>query len=782
MILNIATGKSAKSRIWKNQNISWTDLAAKLSQTVKTGETLKEFLACPKDDQLAIKDVGGFVGGYLKNGRRKPANVVYRQLLTLDIDFANMDFWDDFTMFYTCAAVLHSTHKHREASPRLRLIIPLDREVTREEYEAIGRRVAGDLGIDLFDNTTFEPNRLMFWPSTPKDQDYYMEVQDGEFLNADEVLDQYIDWKDASLWPTAAKHDEAVRNAAAKQEDPESKKGLIGLFCRTYTIEEAIDKYLSDVYKATDNGRYTYINGSTSGGLVLYESKFAYSHHGTDPISGKLCNAYDLVRIHLYGETEASKSQIADLISKDSEVKATIASEQINNASYDFAEELQETDEEQDLEWMEDLEVDSKGKYLSTAANINAVLQNDKELKGKFKLNDFDNKRYISKSLPWRKVPKAEPIKNIDYSGVRNYIETIYGIAGNLKIDDSLAVEIEKNHFHPIKEYLTGLEWDGLKRIDNLLIDYFGVEDNLYTREAIRKTLVGAVSRIFRPGCKFDLVLVLVGEKEGTGKSTFVKKLGKDWFSDTFLTVHGKEALEQIQGAWLIEMAELAGLRKAEIEAIKHFITKQEDVFRPAYGRTSETYPRQCVFIGTTNNRSFLKERNGNRRFMPVDVREDLATKDPLSNELDNDLDQIWAEAVALYKAGEKPYLSEEANIIANEARLGHVEIDERTGLIEAYIDRLLPADWATMDLFERRMFIDDEEAGGEEQRRFVCVAEVWAECLKKDRQDMDRYKTRELNEILKGLKGWEFVNSTKNFKIYGKQKYYKRVRKDAGS
>ena len=775
MILNIATGKSAKSKIWKNQTFTWDAFALKLAETVKTQETLKEFLACSKEDQTSIKDVGGYVGGYLRNGRRKPENVVYRQILTLDLDFANVNFWGDFTLFYGCSAVIHSTHKHSDKMPRFRLIIPLDREATKEEYEAIGRRVAGDLGIELFDNTTFEPNRLMFWPSTPSDQEYYYKVQEGEFLNTDEVLATYADWTDTSLWPTATKHTNDVHASLTKQEDPRDKAGLIGAFCRAYTIEEVIENLLTDVYKSAGQGRYTYLNGSTAGGLITYENLFAYSHHGTDPTSGKLCNAFDLLRIHKYGNTENSKKQTEELIAKDKEVKALIAQEQISGAAYDFADELKEVDKTIDLEWMQDLEVDGRGKYLSTAMNINAILKNDNELKGLFKLNDFDAKRYVFGSLPWRKVPKPEPVKNIDYSGVRNYIETIYGISGNLKIDDSLAVEIEKNHFHPIKDYLGSLQWDGLHRIDNLLIDYFGADDNLYTREAIRKMLVGAVSRVYRPGCKFDLVLVLVGEKEGTGKSTFVKKLGKDWFSDTFLTVHGKEALEQIQGAWLIEIAELAGLRKAEVEAVKHFITKQEDSFRPAYGRTSETYKRQCIFFGTTNNRNFLKERGGNRRFMPVDVFEGKATKDPLAQTLDDELDQIWAEAVHLYKAGEPPYLSEEANELANTARGEHVETDERSGLIGDYIDTSLPLDWENLDLFERRMFITAQDGVGVKRREYVCIAEIWVECLQKNREDMDRYKTREINEIMKGFDDWEFVNSTKNFKIYGKQKFYKR-------
>ena len=217
----------------------------------------------------------------------------------------------------------------------------------------------------------------------------------------------------------------------------------------------------------------------------------------------------------------------------------------------------------------------------------------------------------------------------------------------------------------------------------------WGPDDNIYSREAIRKMLVGSIARVMNPGVKFDLVLMLVGP-QGSGKSTFIKKLGKSWFSDTFLTVQGKEALEQIQGAWLIEIAELSGLRKAEVESVKHFISKSEDSFRPAYARTSEIYPRQCVFFGTTNDSEFLRDPTGNRRFMPVDVVPNNAKKDVFM-ELDDEIDQIWAEAVVLYKSKEKLYLSHEAEKIAKSEQSSHSESDERKGIIEAYLERQLP-------------------------------------------------------------------------------------------
>jgi putative DNA primase/helicase len=784
--INIATGMSAKSKVWKNTTIEYADFVSKIKEAHHTNETYKEFMQANKEEQSKIKDVGGYVGGYLRAGKRSPENVVHRQIMTLDIDFAHLDFWDDFTMQFDNAAMIHGTHKHSDLTPRYRLILPLDREATPDEYVAVSRKIAGELGIDLFDNTTFETNRLMFWPSSPKDVDYYFEQQEGPWLNVDTILASYIDWKDTSLWPTADKKIRELGEAANKQQDPELKKGIVGAFCRTHTITEALEKFLTEQYIPTaDDKRYTYTKGSTAAGLMIYDDKFAYSHHGTDPCSGKLSNVFDLVRLHLFGhldgDTYASQkpksfAAMEDFARADESVKRTIAAENVANSKYDFAEDLEELEnvegDQEDIDWMVGLEADSKGKYLSSASNINTILGHDARLKEAFKQNDFDRKRYVFKSLPWRKVATPEPIKDVDASGIRNYIESIYGITGALKIDDSIALEFEKQSFHPIKDYLRSLKWDGVKRIDNLLIDYFGADDNLYTREAIRKTLTAAVARVFNPGCKFDMVLVLVGP-QGTMKSTFIKMLGKEWYSDSFMTVHGTQAFEQIQGVWVMEMAELAGLRKADIEAVKHFLTKQEDSFRPAYGRVTQLNKRQCVFFATTNKKDFLNDSSGNRRFNPVDAVPERVTKHVVKD-LPAEVDQIWAEAMQLYKKNETLYLSPDAEQLAKKEQLKHSETDERTGMIEYYLESKLPEKWIDLDIFERRIVLDSNPEEGE-AREIVCMAEIWCECLGKAKEDMTRYNTREINDILKSLDDWEYHATTKNFKLYGKQKYYSR-------
>lgn len=782
--INIAIGLNVSSKVWKNTKMLWSELVNKLSKPVVTNETYKRFMEASKEEQSKIKDVGGFVGGFLTNGRREKSNVLYRQLVTLDVDFSHNNFWWDFTMLFDCAAVIHSTHKHCESKPRHRLIIPLDREVSQEEYQAIARKIAGDLNINLFDASTFDVNRLMFWPSVSHDAEYYFQYQDGTFLSADKILESYNDWQDINEWPIASNNTDIINLAIKKQEDPENKKGIVGLFCRTYSIQSAIELLLPDVYVPAGEGRYTYVNGSTAAGLIVYDDKFAYSHHGTDPAGGRLCNAFDLVRIHKFGHLDSGKEKneqdrksfkaMEDFAAKDSLLKKQLANEKFAEAKFEFAENVEENTEV-DNSWVTELEANTKGEYVSSANNLNIVFQNDQYLKGAFRLNVFDNKRYVVKSLPWRKVEGIELLRDVDYSGVRNYVECVYGIVSNQKVDDTLSLEFEKHKFHPIVDYLESLTWDGINRVDNLLIDYFGAEDNAYSKAAIRKTLCAAVARVFEPGVKFDTALILVGD-QGTYKSTFVKKLGKDWFSDTFMTVQGKESFEQIQGAWLIEIAELSGLKKAEVEVIKHYISKREDSFRPAYGRVVETYKRQCVFFGTTNDKDFLRDPTGNRRFMPVDVRKEFVKKDVTVDLTDDEIDQIWAEACVLYKNGETLYLDGEEEKLAKIEQHKHSEVDSRRGIIEGYLNRLYPANWDSMDIYQRRSWLDDPLGPkGTVEKDFVCIAEIWCECLGKDRNDMSRYNTRDINEILKSLSDWEAIQSTKNFSLYGKQKYYKR-------
>ena len=783
--IDIATGISAQTKRWCNRSLNWSAFVNMLSQPIVTKETYRQFMEASKAIQGQIKDVGGYVGGRLKNGKRGKNDVEYRSIITLDIDFSYAEFWWDFTLMFSNAAVIHSTHKSGPKNYRHRLIMPLSRTVTPEEYQAVSRYIAGCMNISLFDQTTFDVNRLMFWPSISADQEYFFQYQDGPFLDVDRILNSYDDWHNVEEWPRADTEDKIVRDVK-KQEDPLSKNGVIGAFCRSYSIQDAIETFLPEEYVRVDDNRYTYLHGTTAGGLVIFEDKFAYSFHSTDPACGKLCNAFDLVRIHKFGgrDTEEnldddknSTKALEEFALKDPVIRKQLAVERYESARSEFSGSDYEPEpaEDDDMSWTSELECDKKGTPKSSAGNLNTILRNDRVLKDLFATNEFDRKPYIMHSAPWRNITRPEPVRDVDFAGVRNYIECFYEISSSSKIDDAVKLRMERNKFHPVRDYISKQQWDGKKRIDTLLIDYFGADDNAYTRASIRKMLTAAVARVFEPGIKFDTALILVGP-QGTYKSTFIRKLGMRWFSDTFTTVQGKESFEQIQGRWLIEMAELSGLKKAEVESIKHYISKCSDTFRPAYARTTENFERQCVFFGTTNSKDFLRDPTGNRRFLPIDVHTERAARSVADDLAQDEVDQIWAEAYQLYKSGEPLYLSREENLMAAAEQEKHSETDERKGVIEEFLNKPYPADWKKMDIYERKRWLDDPLAKkGTMERYVVCAAEVWCECFGRDKADMTRYNTKEINDILKSLKDWEYVNSTMNFPLYGKQRYYRR-------
>lgn len=298
MKLYISTGNSRMEKKWNGQEMEFSVFLERLSHTVRTSETMEQYRKMSKAKQDSIKDVGGFVLGKLKGGRRKKANVLFRSGLTLDMDYATEDIAEQIEMFFDFRCLIYSTHKHTPEKPRLRLIIPLSRTVSPDEYAAVARKVAEDIGMELFDDTTYEPSRLMYWPSTSADGEFFFRDIPGTFLNPDSVLERYADWRDSSSWPVSSRQKAVVSREMKKQADPLSKEGIVGAFCRTYSIEEAIRIFLPDVYQESMMPeRFDYIPADSQAGVVIYEGKFAYSHHATDPACGKLLNAFDIVRM-----------------------------------------------------------------------------------------------------------------------------------------------------------------------------------------------------------------------------------------------------------------------------------------------------------------------------------------------------------------------------------------------------------------------------------------------------------------------------------------------------
>ena len=780
--LDVALGNSRKTKTWKNQPLKWSELLDRMSRTVRTTETVAEYKAMKKDQQAERKDQGGFVGGYCTNGSR--SHISHRSVLCLDADFADAELWPDWGMLYGNAAAVYSTHKHTPEKPRLRLVVPLARDVSPDEYQAIGRRVAHTLGVDKFDDTSYQAERVMFWPSTSADGEFIFDYIDAPLLDPDSVLATYHDWRDISAWPMSSRVAEVIKRSTAKQADPLEKAGIVGAFCRAYfPISEAIDAFVPCYVPSDEAGRYTYTEGSTAAGVVVYDDRFTFSHHATDPASGQSCNAWDLVRIHLYHELDEnvdpdapvtsrpSYKAMAKLALEDKRVTVQLTSDRVAKAAEDF-DTLPEEDTEDSEDWKATLSYTEKGALAQTIGNAVIILRHDPRLKGCLALDELSHNIVARESLPWREVKGASLWTDFDDSQFRHYFER-YGLSGKDRLFDAVNIVAQEHTFHPVREYLDGCVWDGVPRIDTMLIDFFGAEDTPYTRAVTRKTLVAAVARIYRPGCKFDYMLTLRGP-QGIGKSSLFAKLGGAWFSDTFYTLQGKEAYEQVQGVWIVEVGELAGMRKAEAETIKLFISKRTDDFRPAYGRRKLNCPRQCIFVGTTNEEQFLRDTTGNRRFWVVDTPNE-PTSD-LWDELTDDVVRlIWAEAVELYKKGEKLYLPRDLERVAREVQERYEEENPRAGIVAEYLDRLLPEDWDAKDTYERRAWLE-AGAEGTVKRDTVCTMEVWVEALGGNPDKIDRYAAKEIRDIMAGFPEWKHQDNKKLLiRPYGRQRYYKR-------
>ena len=815
--LLIAVGRSRKATLWQNKEILWSELVKKLSQTTRTRETVLEYSRLPKAERDEIKDIGGFVGGYLKNGKRNNASVVNRWIVCLDADSGDADLRSDLELTCPFTYVLYSTHSHTPEKPRYRVVIPLDREVTPDEYAAISRRLADNLTLTRFDPTTFEAARLMYWPSTPEDGEYIFDYAPGPFCDADSVLATYADWRDTSLWPTTQPMEERINSNVKKAEDPLEKRGLVGAFCRAHSISNLLETILHDKYTPTrQEDRYTYVDGTSTGGLVVYDDKFAYSHHATDPACGKLCNAFDLVRWHLFtpgtvsadGHTvkdeKASVAIMQEYAAKDPETRVQLAKDRQEELMKDFSplesttaeppkdashDALAETDApdnpEESNEWLTKLEYDKQGNIKNTLVNLLIIVQNDPWLKGIVfnQLSDGMEIRDDIAPVPWKHPSKFW--RDADDNQIISYIEQRYGSFSLRNYDIAIGKVADDRSYHPIREYLSNLPpWDGAHRVDTLLIDYLGSPDNPYVRTVTRKMLVAAIRRIDRPGCKHDSMLVLSGP-QGIGKSTLIARLGGEWFSDSLSLsdTHDKTAAEKLQGYWILEIGELAGLRKADVETLRSFLSRQNDIYRAAFGRRATPHLRQCIFFGTTNEeQGYLRDTTGNRRFWPVHTPGGGSKHSwELTRE---EIDQIWAEAKYLYEQGERPMLDEEVELLAKAAQRDAMETDDREGLVLEYLDKLLPEDWVKMDLTARRGFLrGDPFNGGDKvgtvKRQTVCVMEIWAECFCREPGAIKKTDRNEILSILAKL-GWKNGVSTPQRTAYGVQKSFMRPEEES--
>ena len=795
--ITISVGSSRASIDWQAQTLTIAELYDRLRTPARGTETQAEYFAMQKSQQDKLKDVGGFVAGALNGPRRKANAVVGRDVITLDLDNIPAGGTQDVLRRVDglgCGYCVYSTRKHCPAAPRLRVLVPLDRTCSAEEYEPIARKLAEMLGMQLADPTTFEASRLMYWPSVSADAEYVYVPADKPLMSADGMLALYADWRDYTSWPAVPGAVSPAR-LAAKQGDPLSKTGVVGAFCRVYDIEAAMAAFLPGVYAPVDtaSGRYTFTGGSTTGGAVLYDNgKFLYSHHATDPCCGKLVNAFDLVRLHLFGDQDDSATPgtpvnrlpsfaaMCARAAEDPAVSGLLLQERFAEATGGFTT-LTDTksapDATVDNSWMTQLKVSSKtGLPQATMDNIWIILEHDPQLKGRFALNRFAGRGEVLAPLPWSNRAERRLWDDNDNQGLYWYLEKFYQITGTAKIDGALSLHSSIHAFNDVTDYLEQLQWDGIPRLESLFIDYLGAEDTPYTRTVTRKAFTAAVARAMVPGTKFDIMTILSGP-QGIGKSTLLDKMSRGFFNDSIRTFEGKEASELLQGVWLVEISELDAFRRSDVSRIKQFLSLRADRFRAAYGKHVKEMPRCCVFFGTTNTNDYLRDKTGNRRFWPVDVGVRAATKS-VWNDLPRELDQLWAEAVACWRCGEPLYLDGELEEVAKTKQEEHREVSAREGLILEFLDKEVPSDWSSWSLERRQVFWSGNAIGDMKlvPRERICALEVWCELLNGQQKDIRYSDTQEINSIITAATGWVKMKNGARFGYCGLQRGFTRT------
>lgn len=789
--LMVSRGTHAECKVWPSKPVTWPMFVRELEQARRMPVSMAEYGAMDNAGRSRHKDGPGFVGGAFRDGSRTPSASTGRDLLTFDLERKKgngslpQDIVEIVLREFQFEHLIYPTPSHTDASPRYRVVAPLSRTVSAYEYDGITRFLAAKIGFHNVDPVSYRVNQFMYFPVVPSDAEYTTFRNEAPWLDVDAFIASCPGWDIPQSWP--GKSDTADYFAKSAKHAYESP-GIIGAFNEAVgSIRDAIDRYLSDVYEP-HGGNYSFIGGSTVGGLKVYDDKeLAYSFHQSDPANtGHCINAFDLIRVHVIGnmDTEASGG-ISDMDAMQAwadvhvpEYKIVLAKRQSKEADR-RAEAAAEKEAAGDPDaWMSRLAMNSRGNVQATIDNFREIIRNDPDAPFRVSYDLFAQRQlrvnHDGTREYWRDACDAE---------IRAYCETHHGIHSVSKYDDAVRKETEKASFDPLKDYLNGLVWDGVSRIDTMLTDFMGAQDDRYAREISRSWMLGAVERGLVPSpfpfrvAKYDYMLILKGP-QGIGKSTFFKLLARnaEWFTDSLQKIEAdKDTRMTLLGKWIIEIGELAGMSKSEAKAVKAFLSAEKDDFRPPYGRQIISQPRRCVFAGSSNDMEILRDATGSRRFMVLDVEGYKSAKAPLTPET---VDQLWAEAVWLHKSG---VAAEPSDWLKAETAIRNSAFevtDEWEAAIGDYLTRPLPHKWHKMDKEERAkklqiLRVEDEnapelaranaEANGYELLPFVCRKELFEQALGKKLDDMKAQDAARIDAIMqKHGASWQYGGDKK--------------------
>lgn len=398
-----------------------------------------------------------------------------------------------------------------------------------------------------------------------------------------------------------------------------------------------------------------------------------------------------------------------------------------------------------------DKEGKEKGRKIQqTVRNFEIIMENDYRFSQKIKFDEFSQQAHLKGEVPWEHESTDRAWGSRDDSALFSILQSDYGMKSRNDYFDAIKNVSMRNKFHPVRDILNSLQWDGSERIRGLLPDYLGVEDTDYCYQVARLWMLGAVARVYDPGCKFDYTMIFTGP-QGLGKSTFLKMMALNdaWFNDSLDSLDSDKAAQSLMGSWIIELAELKSLARTAggVESVKRFLTAAQDKYRVPYERRADIFLRQCVFAGTTNKSDFLQDETGNRRFLIVQTGVNEPKKSLFAPEAVEDIRAAWSQAVHIWKS-EQPELilpdscRDEARRLQDESMAD----DGKVGIITKFL----------------------------EDKKRTCVLEIWSEALKESGRPQ-KWQSSEISDIILSTPGWERVKSPTNFKEYGKQKLFQR-------
>lgn len=561
----------------------------------------------------------------------------------------------------------------------------------------------------------------------------------------------------------------------------ENERFTYGLRGRTRKELKAVYGSVQAINKAVSEGKPIFIpEGEKDVDTLIKHGYTAFSYGGVNDWAADMAQLCKGAVVYVLADNDEPGRRVANIIKSDLQgiaksAKVIVPVPDIPKADIsdyfaaghskeDFESLLQQettvTENAEDNEAVADRELsyNEKGKIIQSIGNCVKAIHCDERLKEMFRYNEMTDNVEVSGAW-WRQ--SSVNLSDNDVNNIRLYLETAYGLTHEKNIPRAIDIIAHQRAYHPIKEYLASLKWDGSKYIENLLPKYLGAEKSAYTIEATKLTMLGAIERVHNPGAKFESMLCLVEDRQGGGKSTMARFIATrdEWFTDDVKNLDDENIYRKLQGHWIIEFSEmLATANTKTVEAIKAFLSRQKDTYKVPYDKYPHDFPRQCIFIGTTNNLDFLpNDKTGNRRFIPVRVNSELAEVHPLEDEAETRayIDQAWAEAMEIYRSGDyKLTFPKELQGLLSEVQQEFTPEDPKVGIIQEWLDNC--------------------------KCDSVCSRMLYKEALGKDFQEPKEWELREINNIMnKSITGWQkhpTSDSKVRFVGYGKQRAWDRV------